>query len=215
MTPRINLNNDLSQVLEALNSQAGGQADAGPRAAEMARRIEEKLILARKWSEQLKAQLASRPTLRDAVSLLTGATSRPHLGTSRHISAHLGTSRHISAHLGTSRHISPGRDHPWTLGSFRLFSAAEAETTGVSVAEFDTLRSVVTRGKAWQERARMTQARTTRGAAARPTLSEMRSLLMEGEELPLLLQECGIIAMQASAFLIWQPSSYAQLIPPS
>ena len=109
MTPRINLNNDLSQVLEALNSQAGGQADAGPRAAEMARRIEEKLILARKWSEQLKAQLASRPTLRDAVSLLTGATSRHISATSR---SHLGTSRQISAHLGRSRHISPGRDRP-------------------------------------------------------------------------------------------------------
>ena len=43
-------------MLEALYSQAEGQADSGPRAAETARRIEEKLLLARKWSEQLKVQ---------------------------------------------------------------------------------------------------------------------------------------------------------------
>ena len=72
-----------------------------------------------------------------------------------------------------------------------------------------TLRIMATAFRTWQERARMTQARTTRGAAARPTLSEMRSLLSEGEDLPLLLQECGIIAMQVhlpymATFLIWQ-----------
>jgi hypothetical protein len=92
-------------ILEALSAAAEGPQPA--ERAEMVRRLNDKLRLAREWSEDLARQMEQRPSLREAIGLL-----------------------------------------------------AEVEAAGVIVQELENQRSVVARGRAWQELARKAQART-------------------------------------------------------
>ena len=48
-------------------------------------------------------------------------------------------------------------------------------------------------GKAWQEKARRAQSRTTRGGATRPSFAELRELLDAGKALRVLVPECDVI----------------------
>ena len=80
----------------------------------------------------------------------------------------------------------------------------EADTEGVSMPESDALKAEVARAKEWQEQARKNSSRSTRGGASRPTLDELRALLVEGGELPLLVAEAAMLAQQVGEAEEWQ-----------
>ena len=72
----------------------------------------------------------------------------------------------------------------------------EIESANLVIPEAETLRKHVQKAKLWLESARRTQSRPTRGVLSRPPIDEMRGLLEEGQQLPISMAECSMIALQ-------------------
>jgi hypothetical protein len=72
----------------------------------------------------------------------------------------------------------------------------DVESEGVVPPRLAELRAAILAAKAWQEQARRSQSRSTRGVAARATLNELRAMLAEGRDLRLDVAEVGVLALQ-------------------
>mmetsp|Transcript_10678 Transcript_10678/g.30899 ORF Transcript_10678/g.30899 Transcript_10678/m.30899 type:complete len:1881 (+) Transcript_10678:509-6151(+) len=89
---------------------------------------------------------------------------------------------------------------------------SEVDSYRILFPQLSELRKAVAIGKAWQEQARRVQAKQTRGASTRATLSDLERILAVGLDLALVVPEVSLLAMQVREASDWAKSADAALL---